>query len=34
MKANVSKENIDVYTQTPHRNMDEEVFVNYIKPKN
>jgi len=31
MKANVSKENIDVYTQTPHRNMDEEVFVNYIK---
>ena len=33
MGTNVSQENVDVYTETPHRNMDEENFVNDIKKK-
>ena len=33
MGTNISKGNVDVYTETPHRNMDEENFVNDIKKK-
>ena len=33
MVTNISQENVDVYTETPHRNMDEEDFVNDIKKK-